>query len=164
MRAPIHSRKHIVQLSQGNINQAAILNTNLVLAIEGAPTQPTQVAEGAIVKAIWLELWLNNASSTVVGSFTACVVKLPGGVNALTTTDMAALHDYNNKKNIYYTTQGLSPPTDAALFLAYRGWIKIPKGKQRMGLGDAVQLSIFNSNLTAVDVNFCGIVIFKEYQ
>ncbi len=164
MRAPIHSRKHYVQMSQGTVAQAAILNTNLVVAIEGAATQPTQVSEGAIVKAVWVELWLNNASTSVMGSFTMCVVKLPGGVNALTTTDMAALHDYNNKKNIYYTTQGLVAPTDAAMFMAFKGWIRIPKGKQRFGLGDALQLSIFNSNLTAVDVNFCGIIIYKEYQ
>ncbi len=164
MRAPIHSRKHYVQLSQGNIAQAAILNTTLVVGIEGASATPSQVSEGALVKAIWLELWVNQDSATVVGSFTAAIVKLPGGVNALTVADMAALHDYNNKKNIFYTTQGLSPPTDSAMFMAFKGWIKIPKGKQRMGLGDAIQLSIFNSNLTAIDINFCGIVIFKEYQ
>ncbi len=163
MRAPIHSRKHYLQVSQSTVAQAAIVNTTVVSAIEGAPSAPQHVVEGALVKAVWVEMWLNQDSTSVVGSFVAGLVKNPGGVNSITAAEASAIHDFNNKKNILYTTQGLSPPTDSSMMLLYKGWVKIPKGKQRFGLGDSLQFFIKNNNLTNVDINFCGLFVFKEY-
>ncbi len=164
MRAPIHSRKHYVQLSQATVAQGVNLNTSIVTAIEGAPTLPNHVSEGAIVKAIYAEVWAGQDSASVVGSFVAGMVKLPGGVNNVAFADTSALHDYNNKKNILYTTQGLSPPNDSGLMLLHKGWIAVPKGKQRFGLGDGMQWFNSNHGLSAVDMNVCGLFIFKEYQ
>ncbi len=81
----------------------------------------------------------------------------------MTTAQMAALHDYDNKKNILFTSQALSPIDESMMIPVMRGWYKIPKGKQRMGLGDQLKISIRNNNATAIDVNFCGLVIYKEY-
>ncbi len=163
MRPVIHSKKHYVQVSQATIAQAAASNLIILDAIEGAASVPTDVQEGATVKAVWVEMWLQNDSASVVGSFTAIVYKNPGGANVITSAEMAALHDYNNKKNILYTTQGLAPASDNALMVLFKGWIKIPKGKQRMGLGDRLHMSIRNNNLTAIDQDICGIFVFKSY-
>ncbi len=163
MKAPITSRKHIFQISQSTVAQGAIVNTFFLSAIEGARSQPQHVAEGASVKACYLEYWVSQDSASVVGSYTIVVLKLPGGDNIPTAGQLAALHDYSNKKNILFTAQGLLTPNDGGQVPVVRGWYKIPKGKQRMGLGDALSISIRNNNATAIDINFCGLAIFKEY-
>ncbi len=164
MRPPIHSRKHYVQLSQSNVAQGVILNTGICQAQEGAHASATTISEGALVKAVWCEVWISNDSASVLGSFTGGLYKNPGNSNTMVAADAAALHDYDNKKNIFYATQGLAPATDQQLMLAFKGWIKIPKGKQRMGLADKLVWFTRNNNATAVDIQVCGLFIFKEYE
>ncbi len=163
MRPVIHSKKHINQISQGTIAQGAIATTVLVDAREAGSTTPSGIEEGASVKAIYIEMWLGNASTSVVGSYTCIVFKNPGGTDNPVTGDLAALHDWSNKKNILFTSQALVPPTDGGQVMVLRQWIKIPKGKQRFGLLDRLQISIRNNNATSVDVNFCGLALYKEY-
>ncbi len=164
MRPIIQSKKHIVQIAQFNVAQAATTQVTLVEALEAPSTAPSVVGEGAIVKAVFVELWLGNASSTVVGSYTCVIVKNPGGTNNPNSAALAALHDYTNKKNVLYTSQALVPPTDGGQVAVLRNWIKVPKGKQRFGLGDKLQLAVRNNNLTSVDVNGCGLAVYKEYS
>ncbi len=163
MRPPIHSKKHIVQLSQGTIAQSVANTEVLIESQELQSTTPTAVEEGAIVKAVFVEYWLGNASSTVVGSYTLVIVKVPGGDNRPDTTEMAALHDYTNKKNILFTSQALVPPTDGGQVMVMKQFFKIPKGKQRFGLGDELLLVVRNNNATSVSINTCGLAVFKEY-
>ncbi len=160
----VHSKKHIPQQSQATIAQAVAHEFNICTSIEGAPSTPVHVSEGASVKAVWLEMWLQNASATVVGSFTAIFYKNPGGANSVTSAELAALHDYDNKKNIFYVTQGLAPINDNTQMLLYKGWLKIPKGKQRMGLGDELNFTIRNNNATAIDQDICGLAVYKSYS
>ncbi len=163
MKAPIHSKKHIFQMSQGTVAQGAVVNNLIIDAREGASTTPEEIEEGAIVKACYVEFWVSQDSASVVGSYTVILVKNPGGNANPNTTDLAALHDYDNKKNILFTAQGLLTPNDGGQVPVIRGWYKIPKGKQRFGLKDRLQLSLRNNNVTAIDINFCGVAIFKEY-
>ncbi len=164
MKNPIHSKKHIVQISQATVAQAAVVITDIVDSIEGASSQPDQVNEGATVKNCYVEFWVSQDSASVVGSYTVVLYKRPGGNVAITASNMAALHDYNNKKNILFTAQGLLTPNDGGQVPVIRGWYKIPKGKSRFGLGDKLQVVIRNNNATAIDINFCGLAIYKEYS
>ncbi len=164
MRAVIHSKKHIVQISQGTVSQAAIVITGLANAIEGPSTTPDQIVEGASLKACYVEFWVSQDSASVVGSYTIILMKVPGNSAAITTTNMAALHDFKNKKNILFTAQGLLTPNDGGQVPVLRDWYKIPKGKQRFGLSDKLQLILRNNNATAIDINFCGVAIYKEYN
>ncbi len=163
MRPVIKSKKHIVQISQATVGQAAVVNTDIIQALEGTSATPTVVEEGAIVKACYIEFWVSQDSSSVVGSYTVSLYKNPGGNANLLTADAAALHDYDNKKNILFTAQGLLTPNDGGQVPVLRSWYKIPKGKQRFGLKDKLQLNIRNNNATAIDINFCGLAIYKEY-
>ncbi len=163
MRPVIHSKKHLVQISQATVGQAAVVSTTLVNALEGVPSQPQHVAEGAIVKACYVEFWVSQDSASVVGSYTIILYKNPGNNAVATAGNMAALHDYDNKKNILFTAQGLLTPNDGGQVPVLRQFYKIPKGKQRFGLGDTLLLAIRNNNATAIDINFCGVAIFKEY-
>ncbi len=164
MRAPIHSKKHIVQISQGTVGQTAIVTTNLVLSQEASSTTPDAIEEGAIVKACFVEFWVSQDSASVVGSYTIVLFKRPGGSASISSANMAALHDFSQKKNILFTAQGLLTPNDGGQVPVLRQWYKIPKGKQRFGLGDRLQLVIRNNNATAIDINFCGLAVFKEYS
>ncbi len=163
MKAPIHSKKHIVQISQSTVSQAAVAGTIIVEALEATSTTPTVVEEGAIVKSCYVEFWVSQDSASVVGSYTVILLKNPGGNANPVTADIAALHDYDNKKNILFTAQGLLTPNDGGQVPVIRGWYKIPKGKQRFGLKDRLQVFIRNNNATAIDINFCGLAIYKEY-
>ncbi len=159
MRPPIHSKKHYVQESLMTITAGAVDTNIMVNAIE-QPVALPDVVEGALVKAIFIERWVRT-NDTAPGAFTAIVVKHNGGVNDPSAAEMAALGDWNNKKNILYTTQGLSNDTNSIATPFLRNWIKIPKGKQRMGLGDTIRLHIFAQ---ALDQNVCGFATYKEYN
>ncbi len=163
MRPVIKSKKHVVQISQANVGQAAVVSTVLVTAVEATGNLPDHVEEGAIVKSCYVEFWVSQDSASVVGSYTVILYKDPGGTNAATSAQMAALHDYSNKKNILFTAQGLLTPNDGGQVPVLRSWYKIPKGKQRFGLTDRLILAIRNNNATAIDINFCGLAIYKEY-
>ncbi len=139
------------------VNSVVLLLTE---AIEGQHTDPTDVSEGAIVKAVYVEMWFENSANNL-GSFTMIVYKNPGGSNGVLTADLAALHDWDNKKNIFYATQGILPPSLNFPMQGFKGWIKIPKSKQRQGLGDKIQIGIRNN--TTDDLNFCGMTVYKEY-
>ncbi len=163
MKSPIHSKKHIVQISQSTVSQSLHVNEVLADAIEAQSTLPAQIEEGAIVKACYVEFWVGMASTSVTGSYTIALYKDPGSGQSMSSAELAALHDYPNKKNILFTAQGLIGPDDAGIIPVLRGWYKIPKGKQRFGLSDRILLGIRNNNSTAVDINYCGLAIFKEY-
>jgi len=160
LRPVIQSRKHYVQTSLSAIVGTNIVTLLLSEAKEGQHTASTDVSEGAIVKAVYVEMWFENSANNL-GSFTMIVYKNPGGANSPTSAEVAALHDYDNKKNILYSTQGILPPSLNFPMQGFKGWIKIPKGKQRQGLGDKIQITIRNN--TTDDLNFCGLTVFKEY-
>ena len=86
---------------------------------------------------------------------------MPGTAPNATLSDITSMNSYANKKNILYTTQGVLGDTNSNPIPAMRGWFKIPKGKQRFGLGDKLNLNI--TSLTADGMENCGIFIYKEY-
>ncbi len=158
----VHSAKHMINHSLFNVAAAAIAQIVPLTAV--APTLEnlaTEVAEGAIVKAIFVELWCSSGSATAMGSGVITVEKLPGGKPVMTAANSADLSSYPNKNNIFYTTQGLYPPDNQVPLPLIRQWIKIPKGKQRMALGDRLVINVHNQ-VNATDA--CGISIYKEYS
>jgi len=160
VRPMVHSVKHYVQFSIATVTGGAV--TSLAIANAVAPdavTDVDEVVEGSGVKAVYLEIWLRSASTTAA-SGQMIVYKLQGDATNPSTTDMAALGDWDNKRNIFYTTMGLFNDVDSSAIAAFKGWIKIPKGKQRMGLGDDINLSIFSPT---VDMHVCGFATYKEY-
>jgi len=158
MRPPINSEKHIVQVPIFTVTETNIANTVLVNA-EASPSASSDVRVGAVVKAVFVEIWI-VASAMTIGSFTLSIEKLVGGKSPLNAGQSAALHSYANKKNIFYTTQGLIGDQNTNPVPLLRQWIKIPKGKQRFGLGDSLQMNLL-ANVENIDA--CGISIFKEY-
>ncbi len=160
MKAPIHSVKHYVQISLSTVLAGQILVTNLAHAVSSAALGDSdEVIEGAIVKAIFVELWV-RAGDTAPGSTLVSLIKVPGGGGLPNFTEMVDLWNYDNKKNVLYHTQGLTNDQDADAIPFVRQWFKIPKGKQRMGLNDKLVLTV---SAQALDNIVCGFATYKEY-
>ncbi len=157
----VHSRKHYVQTTLSTITTGAKLDIVVVKAVEDTSANlGNEVAEGSTIKAVYFEMWVIG---TVTDQFfTAVIVKLPGGLGGPTVSNLADLNTWDNKKNILYTTQGLASNDGIAMPLPlFKGWIKIPKGKQRFGLGDKLQFVIMSRGDASLKV--CGFNTYKEY-
>ncbi len=160
VRPTVHSTKHYVQSSIGTVAAAAIENKELAIGVAVSDKNNVdEVEEGWSIKAIYLELWIRSAA-TAASSFVFIFHKKPSGIPNPSVAEMAALGDYDNKKNILFTAQGLTNDVDSTALNLHRGWIKIPKGKQRMGLNDRIA---WHLHAVGQSINFCGFATYKEY-
>ncbi len=161
----INSRKHYVQTFATSIGSAATVNVQIVHAVVASSvSDPTEVLEGSVVKAIYVELWaIGNGTEGVSSFFNVNVEKVTSGGTPMTNAQALALMTYPSKKNILYTTQGvLGSDIGAPAIPLMRQWIAIPKGKQRFGLGDKFFINI--SNVGTVAYQVCGVYVYKEYN
>ncbi len=161
MKTPIHSRKHIVQLPFNQISTGAREANTLITSVERTVANTaTEVIEGAIIKAVFVEMWLQNSAND--GHQIVMLEKTIASSAPASFASMAALDAYNNKKNVLFIHEGLSSNDGVGNPQAImNGWFKIPKSKQRFGLGDGLSLNI--SNPSSNNLNRCGKVIYKEY-
>ncbi len=160
MRPVIHSTKHTVQVPISQIATGVRENITIFQAVQSTiANASTEIEEGSIVKAVFVEMWLQNQGN--LGHSVVILEKVPNGVTGATFTNMGTLFDYTNKKNIFFTHEGLTA-NDAIgnPIPVIRQWFKIPKGKQRFGLGDRLVLTV--SNPSSSDLNRCGMFVFKE--
>ncbi len=167
MAAVINSIKHYVHFSQATVVAGTVQNNVIVdtVSVSAAGAASTDVEEGAVVKAVYIEFWINNDGDTSATiQFTISIEKLPIGNPLMTFTQSQNLGAYPNKKNILYTTQGLvGSEASGQPILIVRAWYLIPKRKQRFGLGDRVVCNI--SNIAgATGLIRCGISTFKEFK
>ncbi len=164
MLAPINSVKHYVQLENAVIADGARTTRVLVDAVASGtlPTSTDEVHEGAIIKAVFIEMWFKgNATAGTEDKFQLVLEKIPAGGSGVTFTTMNNLSAYNNKKNILFVSQGVTGDLTTQSIPIIRNWFKIPKGKQRFGLGDLLAVSISSTGATA---NHCGFATYKEYN
>ncbi len=160
MKPIIHSTKHIVQAPFSQITTGIRENIVIASAVESTVANlANEVEEGSNIKAVFVEMWLQNSAND--GHQILILEKVPISSGGATFANMGALFSYVNKKNILFTHEGLSANDGVGNPLpVIRQWIKIPKGKQRMGLGDSLVLTI--SNPSSNNLNRCGVFIYKE--
>ncbi len=160
MRPIIHSTKHYFQTSLANVAAGTILQSSLVVAVAVVDKNAkNEVEEGATIKAVFIEYWITG-DDAVQSSGIVTLEKIPAGATAMTAAQSADLQDYPNKKNVLHTFMGLFGPNTQRPLRAISGWFKIPKGKQRFGLGDKLALNFHGQS---DGINICGFVIYKEY-
>ncbi len=164
MRAMINSVKHYIPQSLSTVGTGTITGRSVVnTVVAPAVANSDEVRQGAIVKAVFIELWILGAEvSGTNTSFLVALEKRPSAAPAMTFVNSQGLTAYLNKKNILYTTQGVvgSDQGGQGAIPVLRQWFKIPKGKQRMGLGDRI---VLNVSALANDLVICGQFIYKEY-
>ncbi len=160
VRPMVHSTKHIVQNPIETIGAGVVVNQFVAVAVAvGNKNLPYEVEEGSSIKACFLERWIRSNSATP-SSGQWCLYKKTGDSTFPSAVDMAQLHDWDNKKNILAMGMGLYNDNDADAVAIVRNWYKIPKSKQRMGLGDVLAMSFYN---VTVDSSLCGFSLYKEY-
>ncbi len=163
--SPIISIKHFIARTALNIASGILVSQNLVNAVaQNAVVNVEDVVEGSLVKAIWIESWYQNTDVTnSTTTFIMTVEKVPSGQLPMTFAQSLALQAYPNKKNILYTTQGIigARRDGNGQLPIFRQWIKIPKGKQRIGLGDKI---VLNHSSLGASAQICGMSIYKEYK
>ncbi len=164
MQAPINSIKHYVHRTNVGVATGA-LQSNIISESVVAPATANafSVKEGAIIKAVYVELWLIHVGAASTVSQVAIILeKKPGNGTDMTAAQALNLGAYPNKKNIFYVSQGLLTSREVGGPIPLiRQWILIPKGKQRQGLDDQIILHVAPVGATA---NVCGIFTYKEYN
>ncbi len=161
VRPTINSEKHMRAISIQTVSDNTATTFKLATAV-ASPSVSSEVRVGAVIKAVWIELWY--MSSAAQPTFQVSTVeKVSSGGPDPTSAQMSALHDYPNKKNILQTSQGLIGDANSNPIPIFRDWVKIPKGKQRIGLGDAIILTVAARGEAGNDIEICGMVIYKEY-
>ncbi len=144
-------------MSVSAVASGAISVTSLAVAT-AVPTGANQIREGAIVKAVYIEMWVQSDDATA-GSVIFTCQKVPGVGANMTAAESALLNDYENKKNIFHTQMGLIPNNVTDPINLIKGWVKIPKGKQRFSLNDRIQITIHGQSN---GLTFCGFSVYKE--
>ncbi len=158
MKAPIKSKKHYRQYPIDQVLTGVSETILLIDANNGVSSD--EVEEGSIIKAVFVECWLQNQGN--LGESIVTITKGVAGDSGPTFAEMGNLFAYNNKKNILFTHQGLTSNDGVSgPVRILNGWIKIPKSKQRFGLGDRLSLNI--ANVSSNSLNRCGFAIYKEY-
>ncbi len=156
----VHSVKHYVQFSIFTVTGGTVVTKDVASSVAiDAVNLIDEVQEGCTIKAIYIELWA-RAGSTTPASGQIIFYKAQAAGAAPNASEMAALGDWDNKRNILYTTMGLYNDQDADAIAVFKGWIKIPRGKQRFGLGDKFKITAFSPT---IDLQLCGFATYKEY-
>ncbi len=161
MKPVIKSRKHYVQITR---SEAITVTRNSELLIESvavtSKNTPREVEEGAIVKAVYIEMWTEHSAND--GFEIVTLSKQTDLGTGPTFAETLALDTYTNKKNVLFVHQGLGSNDGVnGPYVVMRGWYKIPKSKQRFGLGDILTLTM--SNPGPQTMGYCGFATFKEY-
>ncbi len=162
VRPMVHSIKHYHQITLSTVGTGTRNTETLAVAVARQDANTSnEVTEGASIKAVFFEMWAIGSVSDQF--FTAVVLKNPGGSTVPSFTQMTNLYAYPDKKNIFYTTQGLASNDGIAQPLVlFKGWIKIPKSKQRFGLGDGLNFVIASRG--SATITYCGFATYKEYS
>ncbi len=161
MKPIIQSEKRIVQQSLVVI-PGSDSNSIIIARAKRDVTGLPDVEIGTTIKAVYCELWYQG-SSAQPGTAISTLEKLPNdGTIPVPFGNMTALDAYTNKKNIFYSTQGIVGDSNSNPIPFVRQWIKIPKGKQRFGTGDTLLWNV--AAQTPTDIEVCGLFIYKTYQ
>ncbi len=161
VRPIINSEKRIGQITRTTIPSTTVQRIPIARAVTDVTAgDSVDVAVGSVIKAVYLEYWFmgdGNVDTTITTTFE----KKPSNAPNPDSTTMGGLNIYSNKKNLFEIHQGIIGDNATNPVPFYRGWVKIPKGKQRMGLGDELLLTI---KAIVGDAVICGLTIYKVYN
>ncbi len=162
MRPIISSQKHIVQTSLSLIQEQTVLNTVVAVSVANEPATSNQVVVGSVVKAIWFEYWLLGESAQPCTA-TWTIEKVAKSDDPMTQSEGQDLMDYGNKSKIVKMGQGVIGDSNSNPIPVIREWVKVPKGMQRMALGDRWFINVSCIGEADNGLELCGFALYKEY-
>ncbi len=159
MRPHVTTEKHYVQAPLFTVPISSISPVVIAHAVAIPSGLSFEVKDGSIISAVYLEFWMLNTGDPTISFAISTFEKMPGNTTFMTFTNALNLHTYANKKNIIYAFEGIMPSLGGFPFSVIRKWIKIPKSKQRMGLGDRLVINFTSDGATK---SVCGFATYKE--
>jgi len=160
LRPTVNTEKHYIQWTVTPVSVGTTVTEDIITSVSVVDKNiAPEIREGAIVSAVYVELWVIGQSDSASGNVLVSLYKTSGGDTSMTQAEHIALNSYDNKKNVFYHTQGITNDGVANATPFVRDWFKIPKGKQRMGLNDRFKMAV---STEAEAVNFCGFSTYKE--
>ncbi len=170
-RRPINSNKNIVD-SSGII--AAVTNTiaQTTVATVDNPViaNVSEVQTGSTISSIFYSVYVISEGGEVANEVPLVDfywIKSPGNVwstfSGANLPTPGAVGSHTNKRHVLHNEKGLSGGGDASLAgvpMVFKGVIKIPRGRMRMGKEDRILVAM-RTNFAA---KFCIQSIYKYYQ
>ncbi len=154
---PINSVKNIVDGVFLGVAAAAVTTVNLAATVNAYTGGVTEVPIGAKVSSVYLFVQ-SISDGTGISNHDWYVIRKPTGV---ANPVPGATGGNTSRKYILHEEKGLpGNNSDGAAPLTFRGVIKIPRGRQRFGEGDFLQLVARSADAYSL----CVKCIYKFYQ
>ncbi len=168
---PIKSTKHIVEISSVS---AAVTNAVALTIVRGEDnpvlSNTNEVQPGNKVSSIFLSVFYIAEGGEIANEVPLVdwyIIHNPG--NAFTTVFDAgnnptpgATGSHLHKRHIFHTEKGLAGGGEVSLAgvpMIFKGVIKIPRGRQRIGQNDRITIN----HRTNFATKFCIQAIYKDY-
>ncbi len=155
---PINSVKNIVDTTQIGVAAATVTTVDLCVATNNYTGLVAECPIGSKVSSVYLFIQILPTTGTanvdwyIAKGNTATIAAMP--IPGATGGDL-------NRRYILHEEKGIPGNAgDGAAPLTFRGVIKIPRGRQRMGEGDFLRVFIRGTDIH----NFCLKSIYKFYQ
>lgn len=154
---PINSRKNIVDSTLLAVGAATVSAVNLVTAVDDFTGAAATVPTGATVKSVYLFVQILPTAGTANVDW--YIWKNPAG--ALTPAVPGVVGGNPMRRYVMHEEKGIpGNAADGAYPLTFKGVIKIPRGRQRFGEGDVLQIRLRGADI----YNACVKCIYKFYQ
>ncbi len=156
MRPVIHSRKEIVDGTFLAVTAATVTNVLVADAINDYVGTVGSVEVGSVIKSIYLFVQVLPTAGTANVDF--YVIKRPNGI---VDPVPGAVGGTSARKYVLHEEKGIpGNAADGAYPLTFKGVVRIPRGRQRMGEGDDIRVVIRGADI----YNACVKCIYKVYQ
>lgn len=156
---PINSVKNIVDGTFLGVSGGTQTKTLVANGVNDYTGASGQVPIGATVKSVYLFIQILDSGSTAT-NVDWYIWKGPLDLNAGMPAPGATGGD-ENRKYILHEEKGIpGNALDGAFPLTFKGVIKIPRGRQRFGEGDRLQVNAVGASA----YNMCLKCIYKFYQ
>ncbi len=163
-RRPINSSKKVID-ALGSTVASTVSTIAIADATSGAAwidAADTSVPIGSTISSIYLSLfiWLNESVGVNTPIIDWFFAKNPG--TNLSFPEPGATGGNDNRRWIMHEEKGLAPDIgNGGAPMVFKGVLKVPKGRQRMGNDDRLFISLLTENHVAF---FCLKSIYKFYR
>ncbi len=158
---PINTLKHIVD-RQGGLVATTQVEEILVSAVDNPTfvTNPQEISNTSNVTHVFLNVQVAATGTAALANVYMFVAKNPAG--DLVFPDANAVGKSDLRKHVLHQEMIMTEKNTTAIpRTLFKGVIKIPRGKQRFGLGDKLIVALL---APGVNFDYCVQCIYKEIK